>query len=96
MKLRTLVKIEFVIRVVLFLVFIPFIIIELILTIIREPFSKVTDSIISFNRYIGNKLLRCSDEVKNGVIKNNMIIRTYSASFALKQLNIEKKEESKI
>lgn len=86
MKLKNLVKIEWVIRIILFLIALPFILIGLILECISYPFDKVNDYLLELNEKIGNKLLRMSDEVKDGTIKNDYCIRTYTAIFAMKEL----------
>ena len=89
MKLKTLAKIEYIIRMVLILLAFPFWIIEMILITIRIPFSKVTNKLAILANCIGNRLLRCSNEVKNQTIKNEYCIRNYTARFALKKLNEE-------
>ena len=46
----------------------------------------VIDYFINIRQKFGNFLLRRSDEVKNGIIKNSHAIRNYTARFALKEL----------
>lgn len=89
MKLRTLAKIEFVIKVILVIVAFPFWFVGAILSCINAPFTMVTDKLVILVQYIGNRLLRCSDEVKNGTIRNQYCIRKYTASFAWKELKRE-------
>lgn len=86
MKLKNLAKIQFVIKWVLLLIALPFILISLILECINYPFVKVYKYLQSIAIKTGNKLLRMSDEVKDGTIKNDYCIRTYTAIFAMKEL----------
>ena len=89
MKLRTLAKIEFVIRMVLVIVAFPFWMVGVILSCILAPFTMVAGRLDILAKYIGNRLLRCSDEVKNGAIRNQDCIRNYTASLALKNYSKE-------
>lgn len=86
MKLRHLSRIEKTIRIILVVVALPFSIVCHILDLISRPFSWVVEEIAIFGKWMGNKLLRCSDEVKDGTIKNQYCIREYTASFAWKEL----------
>lgn len=89
MKLKNLAKIEFVTQGILFLIALPFILISLILECISYPFAKVNDYLVDVNLKTGNKLLRISDEVKDGTIKNDYCIRNYTAILAMKELKRE-------
>lgn len=82
MKLRHLSRIEKTIRIILVVVALPFSIVCHILGLIARPFSWVVEKISIFAKWMGNRLLRCSDEVKDGTIKNQYCIREYTASFA--------------
>lgn len=96
MKLKTLAKIEKVIKMVFFVVLIPFVILLLVSSAIRWIIAKTGDWIADLEINIDNRLLRCSDEVKNGIINNKDVIRTYSASLALKHFIKEKQEEKEL
>ncbi len=86
MKLKKLAKIQLVMDVVLYIISVPFLICHLILFYGNKPFEFVLDYFISLSQKFGNFLLRRSDEVKNGIIKNSHAIRSYTARFALKEL----------
>ena len=86
MKLKNLAKIQFVTQGILFLIALPFILISLILECISYPFAKVNDYLVDVDLKTGNKLLRISDEVKDGTIKNDYCIRNYTAVLAMKEL----------
>ena len=86
MKLKNLAKIQFVIRWILLLIALPFILISLILECINYPIVQIYKYLQSLAIKIGNKLLRMSDEVKDGTIKNDYCIRNYTAIFAMKEL----------
>ena len=72
--------------VVLSIISIPFLICHLVLFYGNKPFEFVLDYFISIGQKLGNFLLRKSDEVKNGIIRNDYCIRNYTARFALKEL----------
>ena len=82
MKLKHLSRIEKTIGIILVVVALPFFIVCHILGLIARPFSWVVEEISIFAKWMGNRLLRCSDEVKDGTIKYQYCIRTYTASFA--------------
>lgn len=86
MKLKNLAKIQFVIKYILWLIALPFIIISLILECINYPFVQTYKYLQSLAIQIGNRLLRLSNEVKDGTIKNDYCIRNYTAIFAMKEL----------
>ena len=89
MKLKHLSRIEKTIRIILVVVALPFSIVCHILGLIARPFSWVVEEISIFAKWMGNKLLRCSDEVKDGTIKNQYCIRAYTASFVWELLKQE-------
>ena len=86
MKLKKLAIIQLVMDVVLYIMSIPFLICHLLLFYGNKPFEFVLDYFIGLSKKFGNFLLRKSDEVKNGIIKNSHAIRSYTARFALKEL----------
>ena len=87
MKLEHLSKIDATIRIILIVIAIPFSIVSHIFDMIKRPFSWVVEELALFSSWVGNKLLRCSDEVKDGTIKNQCFIREHTASFTYKLLN---------
>ena len=72
--------------VVLYIISVPFLICHLILFYGNKPFEFVLDYFNGVSQKFGNFLLRKSDEVKNGIIRNDYCIRSYTARFALKEL----------
>jgi hypothetical protein len=91
MTLKSLSKIEFLCNVVIGIIMFPFVVIEIILQILEIPFSYVKDGLVVIRQIVGNRLLKMSDEVKEGKIKNDYCLRVYTARFALKELNREAK-----
>ena len=89
MKLKHLSRIETTIRFILTVIALPFGIVCRIFDMIKRPFSWVLEELALFSYWVGNKLLRCSDEVKDGTIKNQHCIRAYTASFAWELLKRE-------
>lgn len=89
MKLKHLSKIETTIRFILIAIALPFGIVCRIFDIIKRPFSWVVEELAIFSRWVGNKLLQCSDEVKDGTIKNQHYIRSSTASLAWEVLKRE-------
>ena len=86
MKLKKLANIQLVMDIVLYIMSIPFLICHLLLFYGNKPFEFVLDYFINIRQKFGNFLLRRSDEVKNGIIKNSHAIRSYTARFASKEL----------
>lgn len=86
MKLKELLFFERIFNVFIGVVMIPFFVVHAMLFIIEKPFQFVFDKLVEIRHSFGNMLLKKSDEVKNGTIKNEMCIRTYTASFAYKEL----------
>jgi len=86
MKLKKLAIIQLVMDVVLYIISVPFLICHLILFYGNKPFEFVLDYFNGVSQKFGNFLLRKSDEVKNGIIRNDYCIRSYTARFALKEL----------
>lgn len=89
MKLKRLSRIETTICLILMVIALPFDIVCRIFDMIKYPFSWVLEELALFSKWVGNKLLRCSDEVKDGTIKNQHCIRVCTASFAWKILKRE-------
>ena len=76
-------------NVIITLIMIPFFVVNVIIYVLNTPFNFILDKLANIRQWFGNLLLRNSDEVKNGVIKNQMCIRQYTARFALKELRKE-------
>lgn len=72
--------------IVLFIISIPFLICHLFLFYGNKPFEFVLDYFIGLSQKFGNFLLRKSEEVKNGIIRNDYSLRSYTARFAHKEL----------
>ena len=89
MKLKSLSKIEFGCNIIIAVILLPFVLVEIICDCVSFPFKWVKNKLVMFRFKIGNYLLKKSDEVRNGTIKNSMCLRTYTASFALKELKRE-------
>ena len=89
MKLKYLAKMQkFVVYATLILM-LPIYIVWLILACIQRPFEWLaTERVVLMNEF-GNWLLRISDEVKDGIIKNERIIKNYTAVFAHENLTEE-------
>lgn len=83
MKLKTAARIETSVRVVMFILNLPFEIIRQILkwtfTLLIWPFEKLLDWNIYICWKIGNRLFKKSDEVISGQIKNQNIIKSETA-----------------
>lgn len=89
MKLKHLSRIETTIRFILIVIALPFGIVCRIFDMIKRPFSWVVEELALFSEWVGNKLLRCSDEVRGGTIKNQDFIKRYTASLAWELLKRE-------
>ena len=92
MKLKTLVKIERVFSAFNVLVILPPFIIGVIFGWLRDACEWLVD-ILDFRIVVGNKLLKASDEVKNGKIKNKEFIGGSTAWVAYKYIESAKEEE---
>lgn len=83
MKLKTAARLEMAFRVMTFILLFPFWIVRCILkwvfTVLIWPFEKLLEEDINLCWKVGNVLLKKSDEVKNGQICNQTIIRTETA-----------------
>ena len=79
MKLKYSALIERMVRVTLILMGLPFILTVQLLHWMVIPFEWISDKVIEFADYVGNRLLRASEEVRDGYIKNDYFIRCYTA-----------------
>ena len=95
MKLKTAAKLEMAFRIMSFILFFPFwfvrCILKWIFTALIWPFEKLLDLDIKLCWKVGNALLKKSDEVKNGQICNQTIIRSETARRANIMWENEKK-----
>ena len=95
MKLKTAARLEMAFRVMTFILLFPFWIVHSILkwafTVLIWPFEKLLEEDINLCWKVGNRLLKKSDEVKNGQICNQTIIRTETARRANIMWESEKK-----
>ena len=95
MKLKTAARLEMAFRVMSFILFFPFLAVRCILkwifTILIWPFEKLLEEDLNLCWKVGNVLLKKSDEVKNGQICNQTIIRSETARRANIMWESEKK-----
>lgn len=89
MKLETAVKIEKVIDVITIILSFPFGLCRVLFNTIGNVFEYVQDRIMYLGFYICNYLLRISQEVKDGVIKNEWYVEHSTPSNAYKKLKEE-------
>lgn len=98
MKLKTAASLETAFRVMTFILLFPFWIIrcilKLVFTVLIWPFEKLLELDIDLCWNIGNVLLKKSDEVKDGQICNQTIIRTETARRANIMWENEKKNKN--
>ena len=90
MKLKTASRLETAIRIITTIICLPFFIIHGILEILEWPFDKISEYDVYFCDWIGLKLQQNSDEVKNGEIQNQHMIRCYTARMMHKMWEKEK------
>lgn len=81
MKLKTASRLETAFRIITTIICLPFFIIHWILEILDLPFDKILEEDEYFCDWIGLKLQQNSDEVKNGEIQNQYMIRNYTARY---------------
>lgn len=82
MRLNTANKIQKVLWLTIWFLMLPFSIVGILIDSLTKPFKWVVEELDFLRFRIGNKLLRMSDEVKNGTIKNEDLIRRITASEA--------------
>ena len=92
MKLKTLAKIQMVFSAFNMLVILPPFIIGVIFGWLRGACEWLVD-ILDYRIVVGNKLLKASDEVKKGKIKNKEFIGESSAWVAYKYIESTKEIE---
>lgn len=91
MNLKHAAKLELLIRIITFIIFLPLVIIRCILKGLAWPLDKLLEYYAYFCDWVGIKLQQNSEEVKNGEIKNSRSIRTYTARY---MYNVMKKEKN--
>lgn len=95
MKLKTLSKIEMAFDILnVMVILLPFIL-RAILGYAGDALEWLADK-LDFRLEIGNKLLKMSDEVKNGTIKNQDFIEDGRAITGYKILKYEQRKENKL
>ena len=90
MNLKHAAKLELLIRIITFIIFLPLVIIRYILLGLAWPFDILLEYDTYFCDWVGGKLLQNSEEVKNGEIKNDYAIRTYTARYMYAVMKKEK------
>jgi hypothetical protein len=94
MTLKTASRIETAIRIITTIICLPFFIVHGILVILAWPFDKILEYDVYFCDWIGLKLQQNCDEVKNGEIQNQYMIRNYTARFMYKTWQEFKNKEN--
>ena len=89
MNLKTASKIQKALWLTIWLLMLPFSIVGIIIDSLTKPFKWVVEELDFLRFRIGNKLLRMTDEVKDGTIKNEDLIRRITASEAYILLKTE-------
>ena len=91
MKLKTAAKIDFTINIILKIIVAPF---DLVKTIIDKTLEfLIFNPLLSFDRWLSNKLLLHSDEVEDGMICNPDALRMGAHSVYILFKEEQKKEE---
>lgn len=94
MKLKTASRLETAFRIITTIICLPFFIIHGILEILEWPFDKILEYDAYFCDWVGLKLQQNSDEVKNGEIQNQYMIRSYTARYMNLLWENEKKKRN--
>lgn len=92
MNLKTASKIQKALWLTIWLLMLPFSIVGIIIDSLTKPFKWVVEELDFLRFRIGNKLLRMTDEVKDGTIKNEDLIRRITASEAYILLKTEQQQ----
>lgn len=95
MKLKTASKIQKALWLTIWFLMLPFSIVGILIETMTKPFKWVLEEFDSLRFRIGNKLLRMSDEVKDGTIQNECFIRNLTATEAHIHLKIEQQSKQK-
>jgi len=90
MKLKTASKIQKALWLTIWFLMLPFSIVGILIDSLTKPFKWVLEELDFLRFRIGNRLLRMSDEVKDGTIKNEYFIRNSTAIEAY--ISLKKKQ----
>ena len=82
MKLKTASKIQKALWLTIWFLMLPFSIVGIFINSLVKPFKWVLEELNFLRFRIGNRLLRVSDEVKDGTIKNEYFVRNFTATDA--------------
>ena len=93
MKLKTASKIQKALWLTIWFLMLPFSIVGILINSLVKPFKWVLEELDSLRFRIGNRLLRMSDEVKDGTIQNEYFIRNLTATDAY--ISLKKEQQSK-
>ena len=79
MKLKTAASIETTFDIIIGVLYLPFKLISVIIYYILQPFVWLDNKRDDLMWYVGNRLVKCSEEVKTNQIKNKDMIMMYTA-----------------
>lgn len=79
MKLKTAAKIEYIFDIIMGVLYLPFKLISVTIYYILQPFVWLDNKRDNLMWYVGNRLVKCCDEVKTNQIKNKDMIMMYTA-----------------
>ena len=96
MKLKTAAVIETILNFTLSILFFPFGFVCILLKTLCYPFEKIIEWRYFINRWIGNKLLRNCDEVRDGIIKNQEVIRSRGAMWTFLKMKADEQKNRTI
>lgn len=95
MKLKTASKIQKALWWTIWFLMLPLSIVGILIDSLTKPFKWVLEELDFLRFRIGNKLLRMSDEVKDGTIQNEYFIRRRTATEAYILLKMEQQSKQK-
>lgn len=80
MDLKRLSNLEIILFTIIDTILIPLYLTYFLINALYKMFRYLIDKVIALKWFIGNKLLKSSDEVKNGIIRNKSYIESCTAS----------------
>lgn len=86
MNLKRLSNLQILLFTIIDIILIPLYLIYFLINALYKIFRYLIDKVIALKWLIGNKLLKSSDEVKNGIIRNKSYIESCTASNVYKVL----------
>ena len=86
MKLKTASKIQKALWMTIWFLMLPISFVGILIDSLTKPFKWVLDELDFLRFRIGNRLLRMSDEVKDGTIQNDYFIRNLTATEAARMV----------